>query len=72
MDLTDLTDQQHWELYLRWLDSDNAANRVTGVLCQIRQANFLLAHLVTAQEQQFIREGGDSDPPIIRGLTVYC
>jgi four helix bundle suffix protein len=54
------------------LDSDNAAIRATAVLCLIDHANFLRAHPIAAQEQQFIREGGDSDPPIIRGLTVYC
>ena len=57
---------------MRWLDSDNAAIRATAVLCLIDHANFLRAHPIAAQEQQFIREGGDSDPPIIRGLTVYC
>jgi hypothetical protein len=54
------------------LDSDNAAIRATTVLCLIDHANFLRAHQIAAMEQQCIGEGSYSDPPIIRGLTVYC
>ncbi len=59
--MTDLTDRQRWELYSRWLDSDNAAIRANAVICLIHQANFLLDQQIAALEQQFIKEGGYSE-----------
>lgn len=35
--LTDLTPQQHWSLYARWLESDDAAIRANAVICLIHQ-----------------------------------
>jgi four helix bundle suffix protein len=60
-ELTDLTDQQRWELYSRWLDHDQPAVRANAVICLIHQANYLLDQQIDALEQQFIDEGGYSE-----------
>jgi four helix bundle suffix protein len=71
-DLTDQTDPQRWESCSRWSDSDDAAIRVTAVLCLIHQASFVMKHQAAALEQQCIGEGGYCDQPIIRVPQAYC
>lgn len=60
-DLTDLTDQQRWELYSAWLDHNDSVVRANAVICLIHQANYLLDLQLDALEQQFIDEGGYSE-----------
>lgn len=59
--LIELNDQQRWELYSQWLDSDDAADRANALICLIHQANFLLDRQIAELEQQFITEGGYSE-----------
>lgn len=61
LDLTDLTDQQRWELYSRWLDCDDAVVRANALICIINQANFLLDQQIAALEEQFVEDGGYSE-----------
>ena len=60
-DLTDLSDQQRWALYSRWLDSDDSAVRANALICLIHQVNFLLDKQISALESQFVSEGGYSE-----------
>ena len=60
-DLTDLSDHQRWQLYSRWLDSEDASIRANATICVIHQCNYLLDKQITALEQQFITEGGYSE-----------
>ena len=60
-DLADLTDQQRWALYARWLDHPDPAVRANALICLINQANFLLDQQIAAVERQFIDEGGYSE-----------
>ncbi len=60
-DLTELSDQDRWALYSRWLDHGDPAVRANAVICLIHQANFLLDQQIDALEQQFIDEGGYSE-----------
>ena len=57
-DLTDLTDQQRWKLYSRWLDHADPAVRANATICLIHQANYLLDQQIAALERAFIEEGG--------------
>lgn len=59
--LTDLTDQQRWALYSRWLDSPDGAIRANALICLIHQANFLLDRQIAALERAFVEEGGYSE-----------
>ncbi len=59
--LTDLTDQQRWDLYAKWLEHNDPAVRINAIICLIHQANFLLDQQIDALEQQFIDEGGYSE-----------
>jgi len=59
--LTELSDQQRWTLYSRWLDHDDPAIRANALICLIHQANFLLDQQILALEAQFIGEGGYSE-----------
>lgn len=59
--LTDLTDQQRYALYARWLDHAEAAVRANALICLIHQTNFLLDQQVAALEKQFVVEGGYSE-----------
>jgi four helix bundle suffix protein len=60
-ELTDLTDQQRWALYARWLDHADPAVRANALICLIHQANFLLDRQIAALEAAFIAEGGYSE-----------
>ena len=59
--LTDLSDQQCWALYSRWLDHDDSTVRANAIICLIHQANFLLDQQIDALEKHFIDEGGYSE-----------
>lgn len=60
-DLTDLSDQQRWSLYSRWLEHENPATRANAIICLIHQANFLLDRQIAALESAFIEDGGYSE-----------
>ncbi len=60
-DMTNLSDEQRWALYSRWLDSDTPAVRANAIICLIHQCNYLLDQQIAAMEQQFITEGGYSE-----------
>ena len=59
--LTDLTDQERWALYARWLDHADPAVRANALICLINQANYLLDQQIAALEAQFIEGGGYSE-----------
>jgi restriction system protein len=59
--LTDLSDQQRWALYARWLEHDDPAVRANTIICLINQANFLLDRQLAALETAFIEQGGFSE-----------
>ena len=59
--LTDLSDQERWALYSRWLDHDDPAVRANALICLINQANYLLDQQIAALEKQFVEEGGYSE-----------
>ncbi len=60
-DLTDLSDQQRWSLYSKWLDHTDAVIRANAIICLIHQCNYLLDQQIGALEQQFVTEGGYSE-----------
>jgi restriction system protein len=60
-DLTDLTDQERWNLYAPWLEHNDPAVRANAIICLIHQANFLLDQQITALERSFIEHGGYSE-----------
>lgn len=60
-DMTDLTDQQRWELYAPWLEHGDSAVRANAMICLINQANFLLDHQIESLEKRFVEEGGYSE-----------
>jgi four helix bundle suffix protein len=60
-DLSDLTDQQRYSLYARWLEHKDPAVRANALICLIHQANYLLDKQIVALESQFISEGGYSE-----------
>jgi four helix bundle suffix protein len=60
-DLTDLTDQQRWELYALWLEHADPAVRANATICLIHQANYLLDQQIAALEKAFIQDGGYSE-----------
>ncbi|MEN9469258.1 MAG: hypothetical protein RL630_991 [Verrucomicrobiota bacterium] len=60
-DLTDLSDQERWALYARWLDHADPAIRTNATICLIHQANFLLDRQITALEAAFVEDGGYSE-----------
>ena len=59
--LTDLSDQQRWALYARWLDHADPAVRANSIICLIHQANYLLDRQIAALEGAFIEGGGYSE-----------
>jgi four helix bundle suffix protein len=59
-DLTDLTDQERWALYARWLEHADPAVRANATICLIHQANYLLDQQIAALEKAFIKDGGYS------------
>jgi len=60
-DLTDLTDQERWGLYVRWLEHEDATVRANALICLIHQTNYLLDQQIAALEAQFVEEGGYSE-----------
>lgn len=60
-DLTDLTDQQRWALYAKWLEHHDPAVRANATICLIHQANYLLDQQIAALEKAFIEDGGYSE-----------
>jgi len=60
-DLTDLSDQERWALYSRWLDHADPAIRANATICLIHQSNFLLDRQIAALEAAFVEEGGYSE-----------
>lgn len=60
-DLTNLTDQQRWALYAKWLEHADQAVRANALICLINQANFLLDQQIAAVERQFMEQGGYSE-----------
>jgi four helix bundle suffix protein len=60
-DLTDLTDEERWALYAKWLEHADPAIRANALICLINQANYLLDQQIVALEAQFIKEGGYSE-----------
>lgn len=60
-DLTDLTDQQRWALYVVWLEHADPAIRANATICLIHQANYLLDQQIVALERAFIEDGGYSE-----------
>ena len=67
--LTDLTDQQRWALYARWLEHDDPAVRANALICLINQANYLLDQQIEALERHFIDEGGYSEQLAVARLV---
>jgi four helix bundle suffix protein len=59
--LSDLSDQERWALYSRWLDHADPAVRANALICLINQANYLLDQQIAALEKQFVEEGGYSE-----------
>ncbi len=59
--LTDLSDQERWTLYSRWLEHADPAVRANALICLINQANYLLDQQIAALEKQFIEGGGYSE-----------
>ena len=47
--------------YDLWLSQQNPVVVANTIICLINQANYLLDHLITALERQFIQEGGYSE-----------
>jgi restriction system protein len=58
---SDLSDQQRWACYARWLEHVNPAVRANAAICLINQANYLLDRQIAALEKAFIEEGGYSE-----------
>jgi len=60
-DRTDLSDEQRYALYAKWLDHEDPAIRANALLCLINQANYLLDKQIASLEVQFIEDGGYSE-----------
>lgn len=60
-DWTDLTDQERWAFYSKWLEHDDPSVRANTLICLINQANYLLDRQISVLEKQFVEEGGYSE-----------
>lgn len=60
-DMTELSDQERWALYSRWLDASDSATRANALICLIHQTNFLLDRQIAALEAAFVLDGGYSE-----------
>ncbi|MBT8045849.1 MAG: four helix bundle suffix domain-containing protein [Pontiella sp.] len=60
-DLTDLSDQERYALYAKWLDHENPEIRANALISLINQTNYLLDQQIAALETQFVEEGGYSE-----------
>ncbi len=58
---SDLSDEQRYALYAKWLDHEDPAVRANALICLINQANYLLDKQIIALETQFIQDGGYSE-----------
>lgn len=67
--LTDLSDENRWALYSRWLEHADPAVRANALICIINQANYLLDQQIAALETQFIEDGGYSEQLATQRLT---
>ncbi len=68
-DPADLSDEQRYALYAKWLDHDDPAIRANTLLCLINQADYLLDRQIEALEAQFIEEGGYSEQLAVARLA---
>jgi restriction system protein len=68
-DLTDLSDQERWSLYSRWLDHADPAIRANAIICLIHQTNYLLDQQIAALEKAFVDDGGYSEQLATARLT---
>lgn len=68
-DLTNIGDQERWELYAPWLEHDAAAIRSNAIICLINQANYLLDQQIAALEKAFIEGGGYSEQLAVARLV---
>jgi restriction system protein len=68
-DPADLSDEQRYALYAKWLDHDDPAIRANALLCLINQADYLLDRQIEALEAQFIEEGGYSEQLAVARLA---
>jgi four helix bundle suffix protein len=59
--LSDLSDEERWAFYAKWLEHADPAIRANALICLINQANYLLDQKIIALEAQFIEEGGYSE-----------
>ena len=69
LDPSDLSDEQRYALYAKWLDHADPAMRANALLCLINQANYLLDKQIEALEAQFIEEGGYSEQLAVARLA---
>jgi len=60
-DPSDMTDEQRYARYSKWLNHENPAIRANALLCLINQTNYLLDKQIAALETQFIEDGGYSE-----------
>ena len=60
-DQAELSDEQRYAPYAKWLDHEDPAIRANALLCLINQANYLLDKQITSLEEQFIEDGGYSE-----------
>jgi len=60
-DLTDLSDEERYALYARWLEHADPSIRANTLICLINQTNYLLDQQISALEAQFVEEGGYSE-----------
>lgn len=56
-----LTDMERFDLYLPWLEHENAFVRANALICLIHQTNYLLDQQIEALEKKFVEEGGYSE-----------
>jgi four helix bundle suffix protein len=68
-DPADLSDEQRYALYAKWLDHNDPAIRTNVLLCLINQANYLLDKQIEALEAQFIEDGGYSEQLAVARLA---
>lgn len=61
--LSDLSDQERWALYSRWLEHADSAVRANALICLINQTNDLLDRQIAALEKQLIGGGGCGGQP---------
>ena len=60
-DLTDLSDEERWVFYAKWLEHADPAVRANALICLINQTNYLLDRQIAGLEEQFVEEGGYSE-----------